>query len=280
MNIPILLYHSVSVQTDGIDDQWSVSPENFEIHLSYLREQGYQPLTVDEIADAIRSKSGLPDKPVAITFDDGLEDFLTHAVPVLQKYDFPSTLFVTTGFVGGASHWAKREDEKTRPMLSWQELASLQGKINIGAHSHNHPHLDLIPLKQAREEVAVSKKMLEYQLGIPIATFAFPHGYYSHRVISALKDAGYTSACIVGHAMATDSDNLYALPRIIIKSDDTSDKLEQYLQGIGLNNRNFWHGFRRKGWWFVRKVRGGYILGIRRLLRIRNRRSIDRKSNM
>ena len=279
MNIPILLYHSISTQKDDVEDQWAVSPENFEIHLSYLREQGYQPLTVNEIATAIRAGSVLPKKPVAITFDDGLEDFLTHAVPILQNYDFSSTLFIATGFVGGASHWTKREGEKTRPMLSWQGLALLQGKVDIGAHSHNHPQMDIIPLVQARKEAAMSKKLLEHHLDAPITTFAYPHGYHSRKVMRVLEEVGYTSACIVGHTMATDKDDVFALPRIIIKSDVTIEKLSQYLQGIGLTERNFWNKTRRKGWRFVRKIKGGYLPGVRALSKRRERRLADRESN-
>lgn len=278
MNIPILLYHSVSKQNIANPDQWAVSPEVFERHLAFLRKKGYQPLTIDELAQALRTEQRLPQKPVAITFDDGLEDFLSNALPILEKYDFPATLFVTTGFVGGASHWAKREKERTRPMLSWRELSSIKG-INIGAHTHNHPQMDLISLSQARNEVATSKKILEKMLNISITTFAYPHGYYSRKVINVLEEVGYTSACIVGHAMATDTDNLYALPRIIIKSDVSTEKLGEYLQGIGLSKGNLWHGFRRKGWWLVRRLRGGYLPGIRNLLKIQNRRRKDREEN-
>lgn len=256
MNIPILLYHSVSDQANNLYKPWAISPQVFESHIAYLYNQGFQALTVDEAAHAICAKgAGIPERPVVITFDDGMADFLVNALPILRKYHFSATLFITTGYVGGTSSWLARKDEQLLPMLSWDEIASLDG-ICLGAHSHTHPQLDIIPLSQARAEISFSKKLMEQQLGFPINTFAFPHGYHTQKLKEIIKEEGFTSACIVGHTMATHTADVHALPRIIITSDVTTATLEKYLQGVGLRKKESWRNFLRTAWRVIRRIKG------------------------
>ena len=256
MNIPILLYHSVSDQADSLYQPWAISPQVFESHVAYLYNQGFQPMTVDDVAQAISSKgAGIPERPVLITFDDGMADFLSHALPILRKYHFPATLFITTGYVGQTSSWLERKDEQILPMLSWDEVASL-GDVCLGAHSHTHPQMDIIPLSQAKDEICSSKRLLEQQLGFPINTFAFPHGYHTQKLKELIKEEGFTSACIVEHTMATDTADVYALPRIIITSGVTITTLKKYLQGVGLRKNGAWRTVLRETWRVLRRIKG------------------------
>lgn len=254
MNIPILLYHSISSCSSNLYRPWILSPPLFEQHVIHLREQGYQPLTVKSIVDAIRfDGTELPECPVGITFDDGLADFYSGAMPILKKYNFPATLFVTTGYVGFTSRWLATQGEIDRPMLTWEEIESLEG-VEIGAHGHSHLQLDLIPVSQAQKEIIYSKILLERHLSRSIDTFAFPHGYYTEELLGVVKEAGFSSSCIVEHTLADDSCNVFALPRINITADVTTEVLGQYLQGIGLRRRNIWRSFLRKAWRMVRWI--------------------------
>ena len=68
-------------------------------------------------------------------------------------------------------------------MLDWSQLAGLRAAgIEIGGHSHTHPHLDTLAPRAAREEIAGCKALLEQSLGEPVRSFAYPHGYSSRRV--------------------------------------------------------------------------------------------------
>jgi O-antigen biosynthesis protein len=255
MNIPILLFHSVSDQASSIYRPWAITPKDFESHIAYLCDQGYQPLTIGQVAQIIRAGGvGLPGRPVVLTFDDGMADFLSGAVPILNKYQFPATLYIVTGNIGQSSKWLTDEGEQNRPMLSWDEITCLSG-IEIGAHSHTHPQLDIVSLSKAREEILISKEILEQHLSSPVQTFAFPHGYHTSQLVNLVQDAGYTSACIVGHEMATDSSNVFSLPRIIVTSDVTTTKLGQYLQGIDLRQDNAWRKVLQITWRMVRKIK-------------------------
>ena len=71
---------------------------------------------------------------------------------------------------------------------------------------------------------------------MPITTFSFPHGYHTQRLLKFLRLSEYSSGCIVGHAMASDTSDLYALPRIVIQADVAIKQLGFYLSGYHLRN--------------------------------------------
>lgn len=114
----VLLYHRIA---DEVSDPYGlcVPPAQFEEHLLVIREVG-RPMRLSDFAAALRSRS-LPDRAIAITFDDGYIDNLESAAPLLAKHDVPALVFVTTG-AGGRERefwW----DELERVFLQPGELA-------------------------------------------------------------------------------------------------------------------------------------------------------------
>src|SRR5436853_2185524 len=160
MNIPILMYHSISCRSEGNFRVFTVCPGLFAEHIKYLYEHGYTSLTVTQLVTLLyHNRQSLPKRPVVVTFDDGFADFFTDALPVLKRYNFVATLYITTAFVGGTSSWLWREKEATRPMLTWDQIVEINAQgIECGGHSHTHPQLDLLPLSAARREVVQSKE--------------------------------------------------------------------------------------------------------------------------
>jgi peptidoglycan/xylan/chitin deacetylase (PgdA/CDA1 family) len=92
-----LLYHRVA--DNPVDSQLlAVSPKNFEAHLKELTAN-YRVVPLSGLIEEIRQNKLEPDT-VAITFDDGYADNLTNALPLLEKYNLPATIFVTSGIIG------------------------------------------------------------------------------------------------------------------------------------------------------------------------------------
>ncbi len=94
----ILSYHRVN--DDGDPFFTAVPTDVFERQMAYIART-YRVLTVEELAERIR-RGGLPRNTLAITFDDGYRDNLTHAAPILARYGLPATIFLATGFIGTA----------------------------------------------------------------------------------------------------------------------------------------------------------------------------------
>lgn len=231
--VPILMYHSISSITSAKFRQFTVSPVSFAEQLAYLKQHAYTPMTVTQFVEAMAQDTpAFPERPVILTFDDGFADFFTAALPLLRRYDFPATLYISTAFINGTSRWLRIPGETARPMLSWEQLAAISiGRIECGAHSHSHPQLDILPLAAARDEIVRSKQILEDHLGKEVSSFAYPFGYYTNQVRQLVQEAGYTSACAVKHAMSSASDDPFSLTRLMVRTGFSIEEFAALLIG-------------------------------------------------
>jgi peptidoglycan/xylan/chitin deacetylase (PgdA/CDA1 family) len=253
--VPILMYHSVSDHADKRYARWCVSPRKFELHMSVLADAGYQVFTVSELVDRIQAGLPSPGNCVALTFDDGLLDFKTDAAPILKRFGFPATLYVVAGLLGKTSTWLADLGEGMRPMLKECDLLPLveQG-IEIGGHSMTHPQLDILTAEAARYEIETSRLELERIIGQPVRSFAYPHGYASSTTRRLTREAGYTSAARVCHAVSTHGENPFGLSRLIISEEHHEAKLLSLLQAKGVPIAPPQTRIASVGWRAVRRV--------------------------
>ena len=162
----ILTYHRVNDDNDPFFP--STPTEIFQCQMEYI-SRTFRVMTVEEIVERMDAGT-LPRNVVAITFDDGYRDTLTHAAPILARYGLPATVFLATGFIGaGEFPWFDRlalafkltqveavtlSDGKTMPLATLSErLSTLDQTLT---------HLKRIPDCQRREEVT----SLLSQLGV------------------------------------------------------------------------------------------------------------------
>jgi peptidoglycan/xylan/chitin deacetylase (PgdA/CDA1 family) len=232
VEVPILMYHSVSEHARPKFKRFTVTPDQFDEHLAYLKTHEYTAITVTEFINTPRA--ALPVRPVVLTFDDGFGDFYTHAFPLMQKHRVKATLYVTTGYMSGRSEWLVYEDEIDRQMLTWDELTQVcGGGVECGAHSHSHRPLDELDLDELSVEITRSKQILEDHLGGPVHSFAYPFGYYTDEVKRQVREAGYTSACAVKYGLSGSDDDPFALSRLIVTDETTVEDLDALLAGQG-----------------------------------------------
>jgi peptidoglycan/xylan/chitin deacetylase (PgdA/CDA1 family) len=228
--IPILMYHSISEHASEKFRPFTLSPALLGEQLAYLREHGYTPITVSQFIAAQHTHQAMPERPVILTFDDGFADFFSEALPVLQQYHFPATLYIATAYVNGTSQWLKRSGESSRRMLTWEQVREISAcGIECGAHSHHHLQLDTLSYMEAYEEICSSKQLLEMQLEKPVLSFAYPHGYHSMAVKQIVRSSGFTSACTVKYTMSSTASDPFALPRLFVSADTNVEKLEALL---------------------------------------------------
>ncbi len=130
------MYHRV-VDIRAAADPWklAVSPQNFHDHIQWLSSH-CEILPLEDLLDFTGQKPA-----VALTFDDGYADNLYHALPVLEKFKAPATIFISTAFTDNATmFWW---DDLARIFLtpsSLPESLSLEGDkkyyINLGEDAH------------------------------------------------------------------------------------------------------------------------------------------------
>jgi peptidoglycan/xylan/chitin deacetylase (PgdA/CDA1 family) len=255
VDIPILMYHSVTENPPPATRKLSVRPTELDRQLRHLRENGFTGLTFTELCRRIQGRELLPPRSVVITFDDGYADMHAHALPLLMEHGFPATVFVTTGWLRDAGrHAAGRPLDR---MLSWSQVRELAASgIEIGAHSHGHPQLDQLRLQALRAELRVSKALLEDGIGHPVPSLAYPFGYSCGRVRDEVASAGYQQAAGVGNAAArADGGDRFAVPRMTVgrsTSMTTFAKLadRRQLGWVYATDRAL-----TRGWWCVRRAR-------------------------
>ena len=254
--IPILLYHSIGEACSPDYRRWLVTPQEFDAQMRKLAERGYVPITVRDLALLRLGGKPVPPHTCVITFDDGLRDFAEGAVPILTAHGFPATLFVVSGLVGATASWLADLGEGDRPMLDWQALRELEGLgIEVGAHTVSHLELDTLSRARATREIRDSKQSLEDGLGQAVTTFAYPHGYASRVTRRIVEDVGYLAACRVRHALSNETEDLYALSRIIVTSDLGPDGLIELMEGPKLPVAPATDRIIAMGWRAARRVR-------------------------
>jgi peptidoglycan/xylan/chitin deacetylase (PgdA/CDA1 family) len=217
--VPMLMYHSIGTTTTRRFRSFAVDSAEFAEQMDYLDDHGYQTVTAGEIAERQGSGTSLPERPVVLTFDDAYEDFYTAALPVLRKHGFSSTLFVPTGCVGTTAWFNAFMGGEDHPMMSWAALSdALTEGVEIAAHSHTHPHLDLVPGNVVRDEVNRSRGLLEDHLGVAVEGFAYPFGYWNRAARAAVADGGFRYAVAVADLRVSPGDDMFTLPRLTVRA--------------------------------------------------------------
>jgi peptidoglycan/xylan/chitin deacetylase (PgdA/CDA1 family) len=257
--IPILLYHSVSVDPAPWIAPYAVTPQLFTRHLELMAASGRTTLTVSGLVDALEGRARLPPRPLVVTFDDGFAD-VAEAASMLAARGFPCTLYVTTGALRGRGPCHEPAEMALPParMLDWSQLAELaEQHVEIGAHTHTHPQLDVIQPPKAREEIRLCKRLLEEMLGHEVPSFAYPHGFHSSAVRRFVGEAGYISACGVGNALSSQADRVLSLSRLTVRADTTDEEIAAWLVGRGAPVAPYRERLRTRAWRWYRWARGG-----------------------
>lgn len=202
--IKAFMYHHFGMQDTY--PSTSVSVEQFQGHLEYLKTHDYTVLTLKEALELLYSEEELPEKTAVITIDDGYSSIWDKALPLLEKYGYQASIFVATSHVGGNNY------------LSWEQLKELQQKgFEIGNHSHAHAHfLNEQPgeIKEAFEE-DLEKSHAEFRRhlgGVP-KLYAYPFGEYHPELMSVLEDHDYMAAAAQHSGVISAGSRRFALPR-------------------------------------------------------------------
>ncbi len=214
----VLMYHSVEPYT------WdpyrvTVHPERFARQLAWLSRCGWRGTSMRELLRARRE--GRARRLVGLTFDDGYADFVTHVMPVLERYGCTATVFVIAGALGTTNGWDEPGPRKWLMSADEVRHAAAAG-IEIGSHSLSHPRLTGLTDGVLAEEVRHSRAILADLTGQEVDGFCYPYGAVGAREVDAVRAAGYGYGCAVGRSLPTGR---YTVPRTFIGDRDTAPRL-------------------------------------------------------
>jgi len=226
--IRVLMYHRVR-RTAGYD-QLTVSPDRFREQMAYLAEQE-RPLSLKAALDELAV--GIQRPGVVVTFDDGYLDNLTEALPTLERFDIPATIYVTTSFCAQQMRHRRYAAETQRLHLDWDEcrLLSKHPLIDIGSHAVTHASLSQLPGERSGEEIRRSRDELMSRLGRAVDAFCYPSGDLGRREITLVREAGYRSAVTVQPGLNRSLANPFELRRTEVTDRDDAAALSDKLAG-------------------------------------------------
>jgi peptidoglycan/xylan/chitin deacetylase (PgdA/CDA1 family) len=225
VKVPILYYHYIGNNPNPADkarDDLSVTPDKFDAQLGYLQHDGYTPIDLNTLFEAIRNQGTLPGKPIILTFDDGYIDFYVNAYPILRKYNFKAVVFIPTGLVD------------TGYYLKWEQIKEMAGSgiIEFEAHSITHPNLVALTADKAAFEIIESKRVLTEKLGKPVNFFAYPYGASTPQLWNIVKNDGFLAGFGTWPSAIQAEGYIYNLPRIRIAGgyslEDYKSRIAQY----------------------------------------------------
>jgi peptidoglycan/xylan/chitin deacetylase (PgdA/CDA1 family) len=180
-----------------------------------IEEAGCRVVSLAELRGWMRDGLELPNRAVALTFDDGFADFATVAFAELRRRGWPATVFVATGCVGGFNAWeAPAGSPGLRRLMDWPTIAELSAcGVDFGGHGVLHRDLTSVRGEALEAEVLGAKRAIEDRTGRPVAAFAAPYGR-SDPEVSRVVRRHYTLALGTELARARRGSDLYEIPRI------------------------------------------------------------------
>ena len=209
----ILVYHPVATDTPP---STSISPEDFRKHLDYLLQNDFSVIPLDQMLETLQNGRQLPEKAIAITFDDGYISIYDTAFPMLQSYGFPFTLFLSTGPI----------DRRQQGFMNWEQVKKMsEAGVIIANHMVEHPYmLDKDPgeseaqwISRLENELLAAEARIEQQTGQSHRYLAYPFGEFNADIKAMIGANGFIGLAQNSGAIGVNSDFL-SLPRFPLAS--------------------------------------------------------------
>src|SRR3954462_5081957 len=134
------------------------------------------------LATAARGLEPIPDKLIVLTFDDSAKSHYTTVRPILKRYGFGATFFITEGF-----DFPKNKTD----YMTWEEIAELnRDGFEIANHTGNHASITEANVAKLEEQLeAINTQCMANE--IPRTTsFAYPGNAIAFEALAVLKKAG------------------------------------------------------------------------------------------
>ena len=221
----VLNYHDV-VPNPG-NDRFAVSRAMFVAHMDYLQQNGYRPISLLSLQEAITKHTPLPEKTVLLTFDDGLKSYREFVVPMLEIYQFPSVVSLVTAWLDGIDV----PSEYRGKIMSWNDARQITAARLVSLVSHtNNLHQGILansrgnqrgaaitrqffPATQSfedetqfrarvRRDLMLSSSRMQQELTRRPHAVAWPYGEYDEVVLAEARALGMNL-----HFVLSDSDN-------------------------------------------------------------------------
>lgn len=238
----ILMYHRVACHGAGLSPPtYNVTPQRLRAQLSGLIARGHEPWPLAKALAAHHAGQVIPANVFVVTFDDGYENNLLRALPVLRELEIPATIFLATAFLDSADpfpsdDWSLAGSTKV-PADSWRPLTTRQcdellasGLIELGAHTHTHGFF--AGREEAfRADLGQCLRTLRERFGLRNPPLAFPFGITTPGLVQVARELGVSCALTTRFACVTTDSDPFNWGRFNVVADDSAAIIAAKLAG-------------------------------------------------
>lgn len=202
IHLPVIMYHSIYTDTPT---EYAVTPQQVESDLQWLKTNGYNTVTAEQVIAYTQNRGNLPEKAVMITLDDGFYNNLSVLVPLLEKYDMTAVVSVVGSYIDNDA--IKDPHNPKYSYLTWEDIEELveSGRIEIGNHtygmhslydgrigcSRNNGESEEEYRNAFAEDIQRLQGEFREKIGFFPVIFTYPFGSVSRESLPVIRDSGF-----------------------------------------------------------------------------------------
>ncbi len=247
-----LCYHDVvdSTRDTHTTDTETVTSAELVAHFSWLRENNYNPISIDDILAARDGLRPLPAKAILLTFDDGYVSHYTRVYPLLKAFQFPAVFAISSSWMeGNANNMVTYGNKKVRrsTFLTWRQIKEMMpsGLVEIASHSHalhqgilGNPQGNRQPAattrrydrntgqyeseshyeQRIRDDLTLNLKRIKKNTGATPRIMVWPYGRYSQQIIQIAQTLNMPITMTLEDGINT-IDQLQTVRRVVLKNN-------------------------------------------------------------
>jgi peptidoglycan/xylan/chitin deacetylase (PgdA/CDA1 family) len=239
----VLCYHRFVARPETVKkplSEYRLPIEEFKWQMQYLKDQGIEPVSMDQLKAYWFEGKPLPDKAVLLTFDDGFRSIYEKAYPVVKQFGYPGVLFLYTDFIRAQSD-----------AMRYSEIEEMQ-KNGFDLESHTKSHMKLASEGDKRSPVEY-KNLLKEELNEPLTfiqnkfgvlpkILAYSYGSFNEEVLIQTRESGYQMAFTVNPGSNDRTVPPLKLRRNLVLYPMNQGSFKKIFETKVLHLESFWPG--------------------------------------
>ena len=261
----VLAYHSV-VDESAAENQKQYFPQTISAqtlikHFNWLKENGYNVISWQQVIDAENGKGTLPDNAVLLSFDDGYETMYNVVFPLLKAYNYPAVFAPVTGWLDTPADQKIAYADKMLDrsvFATWSQVKEMEQSrlVEVASHTHNlhnginaNPSGGQLPAVIAPEykngkyetedayknrlksDFTRSVQTLVNHIGKKPRVMVWPYGQFNDVAVQLARQAGMSHYFSLGEKIINKVGDKH-IGRLLLNAETDLNTVKNYLDGI------------------------------------------------
>jgi len=261
----VLAYHSVVDDTASKEEKYyfpqTISTNLLISHFNWLKDNGYNVVSWQQIIDAENGKGTLPDHAVLLSFDDGYATMYNVIYPILKAYNYPAVF-------APVSSWLNTPVTKKIPyantylprsvFVTWEQVSEMEksGLVEIASHTHDshhgvraNPAGSQLPAVISPEyknnkyetkaeyrnrlvrDFTLSSQSIQREVGKKPRIMVWPYGQFNNTAVDVAREVGMSHHFSLGEKLINKVGDKY-IGRLLIDTETGFSTIKHYLDGV------------------------------------------------